>query len=91
VAAACGQVEAIGYAADPERLKLDLAAYRSVIGPDQRLSVIMRPMAPDCDSPENLAAKLAIARELGVMEVGFYHYGFMRLESLDLIRTAVNK
>ncbi|MDQ6721931.1 MAG: hypothetical protein M3003_14210 [Candidatus Dormibacteraeota bacterium] len=89
VAAACGQVEAIGYAADPERLRLDLAAYRSIIGPDRRLSVILRPMAPDCDSAENLAAKLAVARESGVTEAGFYHYGFMRLESLDLIRSAL--
>lgn len=91
VADACGQVEAIGYAAEPERLRLDLASYRSIIGPEHRLSVIMRPMAPDCDSPENLAAKLAIARELGVVEAGFYHYGFMRLESLDLIRAALDK
>ena len=89
VAEACGQVEAIGYAADPERLRLDLAAYRSIIGPDRRLSVILRPMAPDCDSAENLAAKLAVARESGVTEAGFYHYGFMRLESLDLIRSAL--
>jgi hypothetical protein len=90
VATACGQVEAIGYAADPERLRIDLTAYRSVIGPEPKLSVIMRPMAPDCDSPENLAAKLAIARELDVVEAGFYHYGFMRLGSLDLIKTAIS-
>jgi hypothetical protein len=90
VATAGGQVEAIGYAADPERLRVDLAAYRETIGPDGRLSVIMRPMAPDCTSSENLAQKLAIAKELGVVEAGFYHYGFMRLESLDLIRAAVD-
>src|SRR5207244_8236926 len=89
VAAACGQLEAIGYAADPERLRLDLAAYRAAIGSEPRLSVIMRPMAPDCDGAENLAAKLAVARELDVAGVGFYHYGLMRLESLDLIRAAV--
>jgi hypothetical protein len=89
VAAAGGQLEAIGYAADPERLRLDLAAYRAAIGPERTLSVILRPMAPDCDGAENLAAKLAIARELGVTEVSFYHYGFMRLESLDLIRSAL--
>jgi hypothetical protein len=89
VAAACGQVEAIGYAADPERLRLDLTAYRSIIGPDQRLSVIMRPMAPDCDSSENLSSKLGVAGELGVVDAGFYHYGFMRLQSLDLIRAAL--
>jgi hypothetical protein len=90
VSAACGQLEAIGYAADPERLRLDLAAYRAVIGPERRLSVIMRPMAPDCDSAENLAAKLGIARQLDVAEVGFYHYGFMRFQSLDLIRSAID-
>ena len=89
VAEACGQVEAIGYAADPERLRLDLAAYRSLLGDSRRLSVIMRPMAPDCDSAGNLAAKLGIARDLGAVEAGFYHYGFMRLESLDLIRSAL--
>lgn len=89
VAAACGQVEAIGYAADPERLGFDLAAYRALIGEQIRLSVILRPMAPDCDSPENLARKLAIAEDAGAVESGFYHYGFMRLESLDLIRAAL--
>ena len=83
------KLEAIGYAANPERLHLELAAYRAVIGPERTLSVIMRPMAPDCDGVENLAAKLTIARELGVAEVGFYHYGFMRLESLDLIHAAL--
>src|SRR2546430_384697 len=88
VAKACGQVEAIGYAADPERLKLDLAAYRSIIGPDRKLSVIMRPMAPDCESADNLARKLEVARAAGCVEAGFYHYGFMRLESLDLIPEA---
>ena len=90
VAAACGQLEAIGYAADPERLRVDLAAYRSALGPEGRLSLIMRPMAPDCEAAENLAAKLAIAREMGVVEVGFYHYGFMRLQSLDLIRSGLD-
>ena len=91
VAEACGQVEAIGYAADPERLRIDLSAYREIIGPDRALSVIMRPMSPDCDSPANLAAKLSVARQLDVVEAGFYHYGFMRLQSLDLIRTALTR
>ena len=60
-----------------------------MVGQERRLSVIMRPMAPDCDSAENLAEKLAVATDLGVTEAGFYHYGFMRLESLDLIRSAL--
>jgi len=92
IAESCDQIEAIGYAADPDRLRLDLAAYSSTIGDPEiaGLSVILRPMAPDCDSVENLARKLQIARDAGVGEVGFYHYGFMRLESLDLIRSALN-
>ena len=91
ITAACGQVEAIGYAADPERLRFDLAAYRSAIGPGGKLSAILRPMAPDCDSADNLAAKLAVGREVGAVEAGLYHYGFMRLESLDLIREALQR
>ncbi len=91
IARACGQVEAIGYAADPERLNFDLAAYRSAIGPAGKLSVVVRPMAPDCDSAENLAGKLTVAREAGALETGFYHYGFMRLESLDLIMEALRR
>lgn len=83
------QVEAIGYAADPDRLRFDLDGYRSIAG-DSALSVIMRPMAPDCDSADNLAQKLEIARTAGCVEAGFYHYGFMRLESLDLIRAALD-
>ena len=49
----------------------------------------MRPMEPDCHSAENLAAKLRVARETGVERAHFYHYGFMRLESLDLVQEAL--
>jgi hypothetical protein len=48
-------------------------------------------MPPDCDSTENLGRKLALAREVGAVEAGFYHYGFMRLESLDLIRAGLRE
>jgi len=88
VGEACGSIAAIGYAADPERLRFDLEAYRAV-APSARISVAMRPMAPDCDSAENLAAKLRVAREVGVERAHFYHYGFMRLESLDLVQEAI--
>jgi hypothetical protein len=88
VGEACGSIAAIGYAADPERLRFDLEAYRAA-APGAAISVAMRPMAPDCDSAENLAAKLRVARELGVERAHFYHYGFMRLESLDLIQAAL--
>jgi hypothetical protein len=89
IAAVCGSVEAIGYADDPRRLGLDLEAYRSLIG-DGVLNVVVRPMPPDCDSDQNLRAKLDLVRELGLARVDFYHYGLMRLDALDRIRAATS-
>jgi hypothetical protein len=87
-AATCPQVEVAAYAADPERVRLDLEAYRERLG-EVALSIAVRPSPPDCDSPENLAAKVRLARELGIARVDFYHYGFVRLEALDWIRSAL--
>ena len=84
VAAACDGVSAIGYASDPGRIGDDLSAYG-----DAAVSVILRPMPPDCDSADNLRAKVELARERGLRRADFYHYGFMRLSGLDLIRAAV--
>jgi hypothetical protein len=85
----CGSLEAIGYASDPERLRLDLSAYRALAG-DAALNVVLRPTAPDCDSAENLRAKVDLARELGLARVDFYHYGLMRLDALDRIGAALS-
>lgn len=84
VARACNGIQAIGYAADPERIRGDLDAYG-----DAAVSVIFRPTLPDCDSPENLRAKVELARERALRRADFYHYGFMRLDALDWIREAV--
>jgi len=86
LAGACDGLEAIGYAADPARLRLDLEANRALGGD---LSVVLRPMPPDCDSAENLREKVSLARELGLRRVDFYHYGLMRLDALDLIGEAL--
>ena len=90
VGGACHGVEAIGYARDPARLRGDLAAYRRLMPNGAALSVALRPMRPDCDSAENLAAKAAVARELGIEWIDFYHYGFMPLDRLDWIREALH-
>ena len=79
VARACGRLEAIAYAADPDRVRLDLEAYRALLPQDGSLSAAMRPTLPDCDSTENLAEKLGLARELGLERVDLYHYGFAPL------------
>jgi hypothetical protein len=78
----------LAYAADVERVRLDLEAYSRALG-GLPVSVCLRPSPPDCDGVENLAAKIALARELGVTGLHFYHYGFVRLEALDMIRAAV--
>jgi hypothetical protein len=87
VAKVCGGFEAIGYARDPARLRIDLQAYRTLVG-ETPLSVVLRPAPPDCDSPQNLREKLHLAAELDLARVDFYHYGLMRLDALDVIREA---
>jgi hypothetical protein len=87
---ACDTVEATGYAADPDRLSLDLDAYRTLLADASRLGLILRPMPPDCRSADNLATKVAHARERGLERIDFYHYGFCRLRSLDWIRHSLS-
>jgi len=77
---------AIGYYADPVRLDRELRAYSAFGAP---LEVILRPMYPDSVSADQLAEKVAIVRSTGAADLSFYHYGFMRLESLDWIRAAL--
>jgi hypothetical protein len=84
VARACDGLEAIGYAADPERVRGDLDAYGAAA-----VSVIFRPTAPDCSSPDDVRAKVELARERGLRRTDFYHYGFMRLDALDWIHAAL--
>lgn len=84
-------LQAIGYAADPSRLKTDLEAYRSHLSGEHTLSVALRPMPPDCRDPDNLAEKLKIAQGLGIARTDFYHYGFVPLPVLDRVRTALEQ
>ena len=85
----CDTVSATGYTADPGRLNLDLDAYQSLVPDASELGLVLRPMTPDCRSVENLAAKVALAREHGLGRLDFYHYGFCRLDALDWIHQAV--
>jgi hypothetical protein len=84
----CQGFAVLAYAADVDRVRLDLEAYSRALG-GLPVSVCLRPSPPDCDTVENLAAKIALARELGVASLHFYHYGFVRLEALDMIRAAI--
>ena len=89
MAGVCDTVAATGYAAEPGRLNLDLDAYLALIPHTSQLGLVLRPMPPDCRSADNLAAKVAVARERGLGRLDLYHYGFCRLQALDWIREAL--
>ena len=91
LAGACDGIEALGYAADPGRVSTDLAAYRALIGDPAKIGLLLRPMPPDNRDADNLAAKVALARELGLPRTDFYHYGFCRLSALDRVRQALHR
>lgn len=79
----------LGYLDTPERVAALLASYRRVLGPQARISMALRPLLPDCQTEDNLAAKLAAVRDAGVAGVDFYHYAMMPLNRLDWIRRSL--
>jgi len=81
-------VEAIAYARDPDRVALDLAAYRAAVG-DGEIAAIMRPFGSDCAGVDDLRAKVGLAREAGCRRLDLYHYGLMPLPVLDRIAAAL--
>jgi hypothetical protein len=89
VVGACDGVGVLGYVREPEALRKDLAAYRQAMGASTQLSVALRPMPPDCLSPEELEQKVAVVQGFAAGWVEFYHYGFMRLLHLDWIAQAL--
>jgi len=89
LAEVCDTVAATGYATDTRRLDLDLDAYEALVPDASQLGLVLRPMPPDCRSADNLAAKVALARERGLGRLDFYHYGFCRLQALDRIQQAL--
>jgi len=76
--------QVLAYAQDPERVRADVTAYQSRLAIPLRCA--LRPTRPDCDSAENLAAKLAVLADLGVHDVDFYHYGLLPLSAVDMVR-----
>lgn len=89
VAGASDGLGVLAYFAELERFEREVSAYHRVVPAGRSLEVLLRPMLPDAESPQALAAKIARVRQVGVRDVSFYHYGFMRLESLDWIREAL--
>jgi hypothetical protein len=76
--------------ADSSAAVADLAsAYRSQAGAAE-LEGVLRPGWPDSRSPADLREKIAALAAHEVEDLSFYHYGLMRLQSLDWIRQATS-
>lgn len=89
VARAADGLVALAYFADLDRFEREVAAYYDLLPTQKSLEVVLRPMLPDAESPRSLADKVTTLRRLGVADIAFYHYGFMRLESLEWIASAL--
>jgi hypothetical protein len=89
VVAVCDGLLVLGYTNDRASYEADLARYRARVPDDTELSVAIRPMVPDCASPDEVLARTAIARDQGVAWIEYYHYGLMRLENLRWAGDAV--
>jgi hypothetical protein len=81
-----------GYFANPDRLGRELVSYLTVLGPDafERMELILRPTVPDVESEGDLVRKVRVASSAGATRLGFYHYGLVRLRSLDWIAAALS-
>jgi hypothetical protein len=89
MAAAAGGLAVMAYAADPERVRFDLTAYRDTAGPAIELIAAMRPVPPDCFTPDDIKIKVHVLKDLGVARVDMYHYSFLRLKVLDSLGEAL--
>ena len=80
----------LGYARDPERVRFETREYRAVLDEGSSLRVVLRPGMPDCDSSDNLRAKVDAATAEGASSVDFYHQGYSsersNLEPVDTVR-----
>ena len=66
-----------------------LASYRRVLGRRTRSRWRCGPLLPDCQTEDNLAAKVDAVRDAGAARIDFYHYAMMPLNRLDWIRRAL--
>ena len=77
------------YLTDPAAADAAIAWYRTQIGPDAPLTVLLRPGPPDTRSPDSLCEKAVAAQAHNCTELNFYAYGLYRLQALDKIRHAL--
>ena len=80
----------LAYARDTARARDDVAAYRSAVGDETELRVVLRPCLPDTESAAQLTAKVAAVIAAGADAVDFYHYGLAPMNDLRRIPVALH-
>ena len=89
--ATCDGIAVLGYFAGLDRFTQELDAYRVRIPRELPLEVGIRPCVPDCESREELVAKVAYCVTLGARGVSFYNYGMMPAVSRGWVLEALSQ
>lgn len=87
----CDGIAVLGYFSGVDRFTRELDAYRARIPAALPLEVGLRPCIPDCNTQEELAAKVARCAALGASGVSFYNYGMMPWHSMGWVREALSR
>jgi hypothetical protein len=87
----CDGISVLGYFAGADRFAQELDAYRARIPHELPLEVGIRPCLPDCQSGEELTAKVAHCAALGAAGVSFYNYGMMPAVSRGWVKEALSQ
>lgn len=66
-----------------------LREYRRLVPEGAALMPALRAIRPQTETREALVAGVRACREAGASALSFYNYGFMRLETLEWIREAL--
>ncbi|HXT34582.1 MAG TPA: hypothetical protein VN837_03300 [Chloroflexota bacterium] len=87
----CDGVSILGYFAGLDRFTAEIDAYRARIPAELPLEIGLRACIPDCDSLEELTAKVAHCATVGARGVSFYNYGMMPAVRRNWIREALSR
>jgi len=87
----CDAVSILGYFAGLDRFTTEIDAYRARIPSELPIEIGLRACIPDCDSLEELTAKVAHCVAVGARGVSFYNYGMMPAVRRGWIREALSR
>lgn len=83
-------VTMLGYIADMQTFQREVDVYCTRLPPTLPLEVGLRPTLPDCQSADELTAKVAYCVKRNVAGVSFYNYGMLPASRFRWIRHALS-